>query len=132
MNQGNQGSNGQPSNPSNHQAHPPGYPEFDPSTMYALQQPNAYGLDPYQEYRGGDPSQNFLSYKGKHPVYAAAFSNFQSNALIAAVGSFIPSDGNYISILEVNESQSMINCARIIRQRYPCTKIMFNPIHNVS
>ena len=104
-------------------SNPGGFPE-DPHANSAA---NGHAL---VEESSGNPT--YLLHKSQFPLYAVGFSNRRLDGLTAAVGSFLPSEQNFISILEVPPDRSRIICTKQIPQRYPATMIRFQPHSDVS
>lgn len=78
------------------------------------------------------PGPNYLIHESEFPLYALGFSNQGGNNFNIAVGSFLASDQNMISLLEVPPGHNQILCRRLIPQPYPCTMIRFHPNPAVS
>lgn len=121
-----------PGNPGNQGPYPSVYPGMGGLGQGSALHPNEQVLanasangHPSVDEAAGSPT--YLLHKSQLPLYAVGFSNRNTDGLVAAVGSFLPSEDNFISILEVPSDRAGINCTKRIPQRYPATMIRFQP-----
>ena len=112
----------------------PGHGAFPPVvTSHSVDDPHSIpptNGHPTLDDPPGNPT--YLLHKSQFPLYAVGFSNRKLDGLTAAVGSFLPSENNFISILEVPPERNVISCTKQIPQRYPSTMIRFQPQSDVS
>jgi hypothetical protein len=119
-----------PGNTGPYQSQYPGPYPGNPASYNEEAFTNAVNGHALLDEASGNPT--YLLHKSQFPLYAVGFSNRKLDGLTAAVGSFLPSEQNFISILEVPPDRNRISCTKQIPQRYPATMIRFQPHSDVT
>ena len=70
---------------------------------------------------------SFLSYDFDYSLYSVGFSNSKSNPLRSVVGSYIETQENRLSLVELSNDQESLIGLDTVNHPFPATKIKFHP-----
>lgn len=74
-----------------------------------------------------ESQSSFLTFESEMPLYSLGFSDARSASLRVAIGSYVESENNKVTLLEVSSSKNELKEISSIKHTYPPTKIKFHP-----